>query len=82
MGSVRMICLNEIELDKTCLVVEIKNNSSMLRRFLDIGIIPGAKIKKVLDSPFGGISAYLITGTTVAIRDIDAKGIMVCYEEI
>lgn len=82
MGSVRMISLNETILDKTCQVIEINTELSLMRRFLDIGIIPGAKIKKILHSPFGGISAYFIMGTTIAIRDIDAKGIKVRYEEV
>lgn len=82
MGSVRMISLNETRLDKTYRVIELETVSSMMRRFLDIGIIPGAKIQKVLDNPFGGICAYFIMGTTIAIRDEDAKGIKVCYEEI
>lgn len=77
-----MIELSDILLNKPCRVVELKCDSSILRRFLDIGIIPGARIEKVLVSPFGGISAYFITGTTVAIRDSDVKGVHVCYEEV
>lgn len=74
--------LNEVSLNKNCLVLDIKAEPSMLRRFLDIGIIPGATIKKILKNPFGSIHAYFIMGTTIAIRDIDAKGIKVCYEEV
>ena len=74
--------LNEVSLDKNCFVLDVKAEPSMLRRFLDIGIIPGATIKKVLTNPFGGIHAYFIMGTTIAIRDSDVKGIKVCYEEV
>lgn len=77
-----MISLNETRLDKTCQVIKLETEPSMMRRFLDIGIIPGAKIQRVIESPFGGISAYYIMGTTIAIRDEDAKGIKVRYEEV
>lgn len=77
-----MIDLNEIMLNKPCLVKQLKKEPSILRRFLDVGIIPGAKIEKILVSPFGGICAYSVMGTTIAIRDQDAKGIKVSYEEI
>ena len=77
-----MISLEKINLDKTYKVKDIHSTPSMKRRFLDIGIIPGATIKKVLTNPFGGIHAYFIMGTTIAIRDSDVKGIKVCYEEV
>lgn len=75
-----MISLDKIKLGDVCHIIDVKSDSSMLRRFLDIGIIPNAKIEKVLISPFKGISAYYIMGTTIAIRDKDAEGIIVSYE--
>lgn len=77
-----MISLNEIDKGKSYKVVRLDVGSSILRRFIDIGIIPGALIEKVLIGPFEGISAYYIMGTTIAIRDRDAKGIKVSYAEI
>ena len=74
--------LNEIKSYCPCRVIKIEKNSTLLRRFLDIGIIPGTKIEKVLSNPFGGIQAYSIMGTTIAIRDNDAKEVIVSYEEI
>ncbi len=76
-----MIYLDQILLDKSYKIKEIKADASLKRRFLDIGIIPGASIEKVLQNPFGGISGYSIMGSTFAIRDQDAKGIIV-YEEL
>ena len=75
-----MISLNKISLDKKCKVLKLNVEDSILRRFLDIGLIPGATIEKVLDSPFGGIKAYSIMGTTIAIRDKDIEGVIVEYE--
>lgn len=75
-----MIGLDQALLNHKCIVVQLKKDSSLIQRFLDIGIVPGMKIMKVLESPFGGICAYSVMSSTIAIRDVDAKGILVEYE--
>lgn len=77
-----MIHLDETELGKNYKVVKICSDEAIKRRFLDIGIVPESRIKKVLVSPFGEISAYFIMGATIAIRDEDARGILVSNEEV
>lgn len=80
MGCFIMISLNDIEIDKEYKVLSLNVDNNILRRFLDIGLIPGTKIKKVLVSPFKGISAYSIMDSIIAIRDKDVKGVLVNYE--
>ena len=80
MGCYNMISLNNIKLNKKARVITISDKSSIKRRLLDIGIIPGIKIEKILISPFKGISAYLISDALIAIRDEDASFIEVSYE--
>lgn len=75
-----MIYLDKIDMDKPCKVIHIYSPSSIKRRLIDIGLIPGTIIKKVLENPFGGICAYSIMGSTIAIRNIDARKIEVEYE--
>lgn len=75
-----MISLNNVEINKNCKIIKLNVDNSILRRFLDIGLIPGARIKKVLISPFGGISAYSIMDSTFAIRNKDVEGVIVEYE--
>ena len=72
--------LNNSVLNKKCVVVDVNDLSSIKRRFNDIGIIPGISIMRVLDGPFGGISAYSVLGSLIAIRDVDAKDVIVRYE--
>ena len=74
-----MVSLSNIELDSKCKILNLDVNKNILRRFLDIGLIPGAVVRKILNSPFGGISAYSIMGTVIAIRDSDLEGVMVEY---
>ena len=80
MGCFIMISLNNIEVDKEYKISSLKVDKTILKRFLDIGLIPGTKIKKVLMSPFKGISAYLIMDSIIAIRDKDVTGVIVSYE--
>lgn len=75
-----MQSLDKLKINEKAKVITISDNSSIKRRLLDIGIIPGIVLEKLLVSPFGGISAYLVMDSLIAIRDIDASSIEVCYD--
>ena len=75
-----MISLDQIDINKKAKVITISDNSLIKRRLLDIGIIPGIEIEKILVSPFKGICAYLVMDSIIAIRDKDATCIEVCYD--
>lgn len=75
-----MISLDKININDKVRVVSISDESVIKRRLLDIGIIPGIEIEKILVSPFKGMSAYLVMDSLIAIRDNDAMCIEVCYE--
>ncbi len=49
------------------------------RRLMDLGIIPGTKIKALMKSPFNDPVAYLIRGTTIALRKDQTEGIFIKY---
>jgi len=74
-----MFSLDKLSINKMAKVITISDNSTIKRRLLDIGIIPGIEIEKILISPFKGISAYLVMDSLIAIRDNDAKLIEVSY---
>lgn len=48
-------------------------NAAMLRRLMDIGFTEGAEIECVLAAPGGGIKAYLVRGSVIALREGDAR---------
>ena len=75
-----MTTLNNLTLNKSAKVIAISDKSLIKRRLLDIGLIPGITIQKILVSPFKGISAYLIMDSVIAIRDTDAIDIEVSYD--
>ena len=65
-----MFSLNKLKLNKKAKVITISDKSLIKKRLLDIGIIPGIKIEKILTSPFKGICAYLVSDAIIAIRDV------------
>lgn len=64
--------LCELNLGDSAHVVSISNKSSISRRLLDIGLIPGTKVECVLISPAKNPKAYMIRGAVIAIRNEDA----------
>lgn len=69
--------LNSLCLDEIGIVRKIDVVGSIKRRLLDIGLIPGTKVKCLFESPFKDPKAYLIRGTVIALREEEAKSIMV-----
>ena len=72
--------LNQIHLNDKVVICSIHDDSSMKRRLLDLGFIPGAQVECVLVSPFHDPKAYQINGNVIALRGVDAKNIEVSYE--
>ena len=52
-------------------------DSSMKKRLMDIGLIPGTAVECVGESPLGDPRAYLIRGAVIAIRRTDGREISV-----
>ena len=69
--------LSEVGLGEARYVTKILKESSITRRLIDIGLIPGTKLECVLISPMNNPKAYMIRGTVIAIRNEDAKYIAV-----
>lgn len=70
--------LLKIEMDTEFIVKKITHpDNEMKRRLLDLGFFTGTSIKKVLISPKGDPIAYRVRGTTIALRNSDAKYIEV-----
>lgn len=69
--------LGEAKILSTVKVIDISAKGDLRRRFLDLGIIKGTEIKVLYKSPFGDPRAYLIRGTVIAIREEEARKIIV-----
>ena len=68
--------LSELAVAESGVVYRLCYDGNMHRRFLDVGLIPGTRVVCVGKSPFGDPRAYLVRGTRIAIRNADARGII------
>ncbi len=64
--------LNDIPKGGGAVVKELLTHGNMRRRMLDIGLVNGAEVRCVGESPLGDPRAYLICGAVIAIRGVDA----------
>lgn len=62
--------------ERVC-VLSMDLDNEIKRRFLDIGLSKNTEVIPLFDSISGGIRAYKIRNSLIAIRDSDARGIMV-----
>ena len=58
-------------------ILSIELDKEIKRRFLDLGLSKNVEVIPLFDSISGGIRAYEIRNSLIAIRDSDARGIMV-----
>lgn len=69
--------LDTLPIGKSAKIHSLTSNNLERRRMLDFGLIPGSQITAVYKSPFGNPTAYLIKGTVIALRNEDAKKILI-----
>lgn len=69
--------LDEILLDETAIIEDVRCVGNIKRRLLDLGFIKGTKITPVLVSPSKDPRAFFIRGMTIAIREEEARQVLV-----
>ncbi len=74
----RHLTLDSLNNEVSGLVVEIRAEGHIRRRLLDLGFVPGTKVKAVRRSPIGDPIAYKIRGTVIALRKEVAEQVLVC----
>ncbi len=72
-GTYKKIPLSEISVGKICEIADIELSGTLRRRILDLGIIPGTKIRCIRRGPSGDPIAYTVWGTTIALRKEDSN---------
>ena len=69
--------LYDLRIDEEGIIKQINLSGSIKRRLFDIGLIPGTKVKCLFTSPFNDPKAYSIRNTVIAIREEEAKEILI-----
>ena len=72
-----MTTLNELPLNSNGKIVSIGFSGKLRRRFLDLGFSIGSKVYSAFKSPSGDPVAYIVRGTVIALRNVDAEQIII-----
>ncbi len=71
------IPMNDLRCGQTGTVLSLDAGGGMRRRLLELGLIPGTTIERVLNSPGGDPACYRIRGAMIALRHLDATQVTV-----
>ena len=69
--------LNDLEILKEGIIEKIEAEKRTKNRLLDLGLVPGTKVRSVLSNYFGTLKAFEFKGTIIALRDVDSGKILV-----
>lgn len=69
--------LSELHCRERGWVKHVTHSSSMRRRLLDIGLVPGTEVACLGVSPLGDPRTYLVRGKMIAIRARDAECVVI-----
>ena len=72
-----IMSLDKLKNGCTATVKSINTNTDLKQRLMDLGFVKGATVKAVHQSPSKNPKAYLIKGAVIALRNCDAKEIVV-----
>ena len=73
--------LNELPINNIGIINDINTNDSFKRRILNLGIVKGSYIKPLYKAILKDPTAYLVKNSVIALREEDAKNIMVKTHE-
>ncbi len=76
-----MTTLDKVPIGKTATIIAVDTQLSLKQRLYDIGLVTGAKVKVIHQSPSGNPRAYLVRGAVIALRNCDAMMISAGVEE-
>lgn len=71
------LTLDRLDNEVSGLIVGIQAEGHIRRRLLDLGFVPGTKVKAVRRSPIGDPIAFKIRGTLIALRKEVARQVLV-----
>ena len=75
-----LVPLHSLAVGQSAVVKRLTCAGVMRRRLMDLGLINGTRIESVQRSPSGAMAAYQIRGAVLAIRDQDAKDILIAAD--
>lgn len=74
-----LISLHDLPVGQSATVTSIQAEGITKRRLLDLGLVPGTKVKALRVSPLGDPKAYRIRGAVIAFRQEESAQIFIHY---
>lgn len=71
------ITLADLPLGSTAVVHGYQDGTGARRRFVELGLVPGARVTRLRAAPLGDPSLYAVFGTRLAVRGRDAATVLV-----
>ena len=72
-----MMTLNQIEPGGKCRITQIKVNSPIAMRLLEMGLVTGEIVQKVKLAPLADPAEYIVKGYHISLRKEEAQNIVV-----
>jgi ferrous iron transport protein A len=72
-----MSSLLSVPIGERAVILKASAEKELLRRFYDIGLIPGSTVVLLHKSPLGDPYAIEVSGSVIAVRKKDLKNILV-----
>ncbi len=71
------IALNQLGAGQAAQIHNVAAPAPLRRRLIDLGLVPGTPVQRVVDSPAGDPTCYRVRGAMIALRKADAALITV-----
>ena len=69
--------LDTLGRDELAVIVALDSRGDVRRRLMDLGFLPGTEIRVGMSSPLGDPTAYIVRGSTIALRRAQARTVRV-----
>ncbi|MEQ1502158.1 MAG: FeoA domain-containing protein [Myxococcota bacterium] len=67
--------LDQLLPGQAALVTEVKGEGAFRRRLLELGLLPGTRIERTGQAPFGDPLSFRVRGAVLCLRRVDAAAI-------
>jgi Fe2+ transport system protein FeoA len=73
----KLVRLPEVEIGSSAAVVTVHGEGSVPKRLMEMGLVPGVKVRVVKSAPFGDPIEIRLRGYSLALRINEAEAIEV-----
>jgi ferrous iron transport protein A len=74
------VTLDQLHAGQKARIRQLRSAGSIRRRLLDLGLVPGTPIERIMASPAGDPICFRVRGTMLALRASDAAEVAVDIE--